>query len=84
MTIEGGDEITAPVAIAAPGMDWRRLDAPGVEELLGRGVYYGAGSSEAAQCGGEDVIVIGAGNSAGQAVLNLAHRWRPGEDARAR
>jgi thioredoxin reductase (NADPH) len=72
LTIDGGDEITAPVALAAPGMDWRRLDAPGVNELRGRGVYYGAGRSEAAQAGGEDVIVIGAGNSAGQAVLNLA------------
>jgi thioredoxin reductase (NADPH) len=72
LTIAGGDEVSAPVALAAPGMDWRRLSAPGVEELLGRGVYYGAGRSEAAQGRGEDVIVIGAGNSAGQAVLNLA------------
>ena len=72
LTIAGGAEITAPVAIAAPGMDWRRLDAPGVKELLGRGVYYGAGRSEASQGADEDVIVIGAGNSAGQAVLNLA------------
>jgi thioredoxin reductase (NADPH) len=43
-----------------------------VEELLGRGVYYGAGRSEAVQCGGDDVVVVGAGNSAGQAVMNLA------------
>jgi thioredoxin reductase (NADPH) len=49
------------------------LDAPGVEELLGRGVYYGAGRSEAVQCGGDDVVVIGAGNSAGQAVMNLGN-----------
>ena len=54
-------------------MEWRRLPAPGVEQLLGRGVYYGAGRSEAAQCGGDDVVVIGAGNSAGQAVLNLGN-----------
>jgi thioredoxin reductase (NADPH) len=72
LTIAGGAEVTAPVAIAAPGMDWRRLHAPGLEELLGRGVYYGAGRSEAAQCRDDDVVVIGAGNSAGQAVLNLA------------
>jgi thioredoxin reductase (NADPH) len=54
-------------------MDWRRLSAPGIDELLGRGVFYGAGRSEAAQCGGDDVIVVGAGNSAGQAVMNLGN-----------
>ena len=73
VTLAGGLEIHAPICIAAPGMDWRRLSAPGVEPLLGRGVYYGAGRSEAAQCGGEDVVVIGAGNSAGQAVMNLGN-----------
>jgi thioredoxin reductase (NADPH) len=71
--IDGGHELTAPVAIVAPGMDWRRLDVEGVDELLGRGVYYGAGRSEAVQCGDDDVLVIGAGNSAGQAVLNLGN-----------
>jgi thioredoxin reductase (NADPH) len=70
--IEGGYEIAAPVVVAATGMDWRRLAVEGLDELLGRGVYYGAGRSEAAQCGGEEAIVVGAGNSAGQAVLNLA------------
>ena len=54
-------------------MVWRRLDVDGVPELLDRGVYYGAGRSEAARCGGEAVVVVGAGNSAGQAVLNLAN-----------
>ena len=61
------------MALAAPGMSWRELGVEGVDELLGRGVYYGAGRSEAVQCGGEEVIVVGAGNSAGQAVLNLAN-----------
>lgn len=70
--LEGDVTVTSSVAIAAPGMEWRRLEIPGVEELLGRGVYYGAGRSEAAQCSGEEVVVVGAGNSAGQAVLNLA------------
>jgi thioredoxin reductase (NADPH) len=73
LQLAGGFEISAPICIAAPGMDWRRLAAPGVDELLGRGVYYGAGRSEAAQCGGDDVVVIGAGNSAGQAVMNLGN-----------
>jgi thioredoxin reductase (NADPH) len=71
--IAGGSQVTVPVALAAPGMDWRRLEVDGVDELLDRGVYYGAGRSEAAQCGDDDVVVIGAGNSAGQAVLNLAN-----------
>jgi thioredoxin reductase (NADPH) len=71
-TLEGGIEVTAAVAIVAPGIDWRRLDVEGVNELLGRGVYYGPGRGEAALCAGEDVVVVGAGNSAAQAVLNLA------------
>ena len=70
--VDGGYEISAPVAVAATGMDWRRLSVEGLDELLGRGVYYGAGRSEAAQCAGEDAVVVGAGNSAGQAVLHLA------------
>ena len=71
--IDGGYELRGRVALAAPGMDWRRLEVEGVDELLGRGVYYGAGRSEAVQCGDDDVLVVGAGNSAGQAVLNLAN-----------
>jgi thioredoxin reductase (NADPH) len=71
-TLEGGVEVSADVALAAPGMEWRRLGVAGVDELLGRGVYYGAGRSEAAQCGGGDVVVVGAGNSAGQSVMHLA------------
>ena len=69
--LAGGHEASADVLLAAPGMSWRRLELDGMDELLGRGAYYGAGRSEAAQCGGDDVVVIGAGNSAGQAVMNL-------------
>ena len=70
--LASGDDLSADVMLAAPGMLWRRLHVEGVDELLGRGVYYGAGRSEAAQCGDNRVIVVGAGNSAGQAVMNLA------------
>ena len=73
LLVDGGYEISAPVVLAATGMDWRRLELDGVEELRDRGVYYGAGRSEATQCSGDDVVVVGAGNSAGQAVLNLAN-----------
>jgi thioredoxin reductase (NADPH) len=72
LRLEGGYDVEAQVVVAAPGMVWRRLAVDGVEELLERGVYYGAGRSEAAQCGGDDVAVVGAGNSAGQAVMHLA------------
>jgi thioredoxin reductase (NADPH) len=70
--LASGDEVTSDIVIVAPGMEWRRLELEGVEELVGHGVYYGAGRSEAIQCSGEHVMVVGAGNSAGQAVMNLA------------
>ena len=73
LEISGEHEIDARAVIAAPGMLWRRLEVDGVEDLLDRGVYYGAGRSEAAQCGGDEVVVVGAGNSAGQAVMHLAN-----------
>jgi thioredoxin reductase (NADPH) len=71
--LTGDHEISACAVIVAPGMVWRRLEVEGVEELLGRGVYYGAGRSEAQQCGGDQVVVVGAGNSAGQAVMHLGN-----------
>jgi len=74
LILEDGSEVSASVVLAAPGMDWRRLELEGVDELLGRGVYYGAGRSEATQCAGQSVVVVGAGNSAGQAVLNFANQ----------
>ena len=71
-TLEGDFRVSADVAIAAPGMVWRRLEVEGIDDLVGRGVYYGAGRSEANRCGDHDVVVVGAGNSAGQAVLTFA------------
>jgi thioredoxin reductase (NADPH) len=68
-----GSNVTASVVLAAPGMEWRRLELDGIDQLLGHGVYYGAGRSEAAQCAGQSVVIVGAGNSAGQAVLNFAN-----------
>jgi thioredoxin reductase (NADPH) len=72
LDLAGDVTVTATIAIAATGIEWRRLEVPGVDRLLERGVYYNAGRSEAARCGGDEVVVVGAGNSAGQAVLNLA------------
>ncbi|HEX5090535.1 MAG TPA: FAD-dependent oxidoreductase [Nocardioides sp.] len=70
--LAGGGEIEARAVLLTTGVSYRRLDAEGLEELGARGVHYGATASEAAQCQGEDVYVVGAANSAGQAVLNLA------------
>jgi thioredoxin reductase (NADPH) len=72
LLLDDGSEVTASVVLAATGMDWRRLELAGLDALLGRGVYYGAGRSEAAQSAGKRVVVVGAGNSAGQAVMNFA------------
>ncbi len=65
-------DITADVAVVAPGIEWRRLEVEGIEELLGRGVYYGAGRSESVGAAGMQVVIVGAGNSAGQAAMNFA------------
>ncbi len=69
---DGAGEVEARALLIATGVSYRRLDAPGIEELGARGVYYGATASEATQCQGEDVYVVGGANSAGQAALNLA------------
>jgi thioredoxin reductase (NADPH) len=73
LILDDGSELTASVVLAAPGMEWRRLELDGIDELLGHGIYYGAGRSEAAQCAGQSVVIVGAGNSAGQAVLSFAN-----------
>ena len=73
LLLDDGSEVTASVVLSATGMDWRRLDLEGIDELLDHGVYYGAGRSEATQCAEQRVVVVGAGNSAGQAVLNFAN-----------
>ncbi|MDN5766288.1 MAG: FAD-dependent oxidoreductase [Humibacillus sp.] len=69
---EDGGDLEARSVIIATGVSYRRLEAPGLDSLLGRGVYYGANASEAAQVAGDEVFVVGAANSAGQAALNLA------------
>jgi thioredoxin reductase (NADPH) len=58
--------------LVASGVDWRRLEVPGIDELLGSGVYYGAGPSEAVTCSGCRVTIVGGGNSAGQAVIRFS------------
>jgi thioredoxin reductase (NADPH) len=64
--------IEARSVIVASGVAYRRLDAPGAAELVGRGIFYGATAAEAGQTAGDDVYLVGAANSAGQAALNFA------------
>ena len=70
--LDGGAEFDARTVLVATGVSYRRLDVPGFEELGGRGVYYGATASQARSCEGDDVYLVGAANSAGQAALNIA------------
>jgi thioredoxin reductase (NADPH) len=65
-------EISCHALMIASGVQWRKLDAPGVDRLQGAGVYYGGGATEALSCKGEEVYVIGGANSAGQAAMNFA------------
>jgi thioredoxin reductase (NADPH) len=67
-----GSSLEARTVLVATGVSYRRLEAPGVDEFAGRGVYYGMSAGDARQCTGDAVYVVGAANSAGQAVLNLA------------
>lgn len=67
-----GTKIIARSAICATGVQYRRLGLPDEDRFLGAGVYYGAGSSEASLCRGDHVVVIGGGNSAGQAVMHFS------------
>ena len=73
--VDGGT-VTAHTAILATGVTYRQLDAPGLEALTGRGVFYGAATTEAMSCADEDVYVVGGANSAGQAALHFARRSR--------
>ena len=69
---DGSGEIEARALIVATGVSYRRLEAAGLDALTGRGVYYGASAGEARQAQGDEVYVVGAANSAGQAALHLS------------
>jgi len=70
--LSGAGEIEARALLVATGVSYRWLDAPGLADLTGRGVYYGASASEARTYRDQDVYIVGAANSAGQAALDLA------------
>jgi thioredoxin reductase (NADPH) len=71
--LDGGDRVRAKAVILATGVDWRRLQAEGVDRLIGRGVLYGASKTEASTVVGKDVFIVGGGNSAGQAAMFFAN-----------
>jgi thioredoxin reductase (NADPH) len=64
-----GTSVTARSVLLATGVQYRRLPAPGVDDLIGRGVYYGSAATEADACAGQHIYVVGGANSAGQAAV---------------
>ncbi|GAB3435042.1 NAD(P)/FAD-dependent oxidoreductase [Actinophytocola sediminis] len=67
-----GSVVAAHAVILATGVSYRSLDAPGVEDFVGRGVFYGSAMTEAAECANRDVYIVGGANSAGQAAVFFA------------
>jgi thioredoxin reductase (NADPH) len=70
--LEDGSRITARCVLVASGAEYRSLDIPGLRELEGAGVYYAATEMEARLCAGDEVVIVGGGNSAGQAAMYLS------------
>jgi thioredoxin reductase (NADPH) len=74
--LDGGETVTTRCLLIATGADYRRLNAEGCEQFEGTGVYYAATPNEARLCRGAQVMVVGGGNSAGQAAVFLAEHAR--------
>jgi thioredoxin reductase len=72
LQVEGGEIVRARTVVLASGVSYRRLAAPGLRPFVGASVFYGASSVEARAQSGRTVLVVGGGNSAGQAALHLA------------
>ena len=76
VTFSDGSSIDAHTVILATGVSYRQLNAPGLTEFTGRGVYYGSALTEAAACKAQDIYIVGGANSAGQAAVYLARHAR--------
>ena len=72
LSLSGGGHLRGRSGVIATGVAYRRLDAPGVEELIGSGVSYGSAPAQAAGHRDQDVVLVGGANSGGQAALHLA------------
>jgi thioredoxin reductase (NADPH) len=71
-----GSEISCHALLVATGVQWRKLEVPGIEKVTGAGVYYGAAMTEAISCKDQDVYVVGGANSAGQAAIYFSRYAR--------
>lgn len=69
LRLNNGTELSCHALLLATGVQWRKLDVPGIERLQGAGVYYGGTPTEASSCRDEEVLVVGGANSAGQAAM---------------
>ncbi|HKV34801.1 MAG TPA: FAD-dependent oxidoreductase [Pyrinomonadaceae bacterium] len=69
LQLADGEQLSCHALLVATGVQWRKLNVPGIERLTGAGIYYGAAMTEAFNCKDEDVFVIGGANSAGQAAM---------------
>src|SRR6195256_3337316 len=76
VTLSDGSGLRCHVVLLATGVEWTRLDVPGIERLTGAGVYYGGTLAEALFCRNEDIYIVGGANSAGQAALHFARYAR--------
>jgi thioredoxin reductase (NADPH) len=74
--LDDGRSIGAHAVVLATGVSYRSLGVEGVDDLTGRGVYYGSAMTEAAQCADRDVLIVGGANSAGQAAVFFARYAR--------
>jgi thioredoxin reductase (NADPH) len=74
--LDDGQHVLARSVVMATGARWRELDAEGIDRFRGAGVYHAAMPTDAERSRDEDVVVVGGGNSAGQAALHLASRAR--------
>jgi thioredoxin reductase (NADPH) len=72
VSLAGGKELSSHVVLVSTGVSVRKLEAPGVERLTGAGIYYGAATTEAIHTQGQDVVVVGGANSAGQGAMFLS------------
>jgi thioredoxin reductase (NADPH) len=70
--LNDGSEVVCKALVIASGVQYRKLEADGVDRLLDAGVYYGGATTEGRNFSGEDVFIVGGGNSAGQAAMYLA------------
>jgi thioredoxin reductase (NADPH) len=74
LELSNGDVATGRTLVIATGAQYRRLDVPRLDEFEGGGVYYAATQAEAQLCSGDPVVIVGGGNSAGQAAMFLSER----------